>query len=165
MLLLIADTAPWQLTAIVAVISAAGALTGGIAAYRNVSSRKQNEHEDVVCRRAKRVFETFIDGMLVVDHDLRIVWANRQARAITGYYSDLEGRYISELVPERFRALHTGHVSRFFDDPHTRRMGVSPMTLFLIDRQGREKEVKLSLTPAEDDYGGIEVTIGMAVVQ
>lgn len=157
-------SSPWQVTAIVSALSAIGALIGGAAAYKTVSDKQRDEHDDAACQRAKRVFESFHDGMLVVNRDLTIILANKQARAITGYV-DLVGRSVYELIPERFRDMHKKHVGRFFDDPHTRRMGTAPMQLMLVDRYGREKEMRLSLTPAEDDYGGIEVTVGMSVVQ
>lgn len=153
---------PWW-PLIVATLSAAGALLGGLAAFWGVSRKIRTDHEDVTCQRAKRVFESFHNGMLVTDRDLNIVQANKQARAITGYV-DLVGRSVYELIPERLRETHRGHVSRYFDDPHTRRMGTSGMQLFLVDRFGREKPMRLSLTPMENEYGGIEVTVGMEVI-
>lgn len=148
----------------VAIASAIGGLLGGVAAFWGVSRKTRAEHEDVTCQRAKRVFESFHNGMLVADRDLSIVLANKQARAITGYV-DLVGRSVYELIPERLRDVHRQHVARYFDDPHTRRMGTSGMQLSLIDRFGREKPMRLSLTPMENEYGGIEVTVGMEVIQ
>lgn len=150
--------------AIIAAVSACGGLLGGIAAFWGVSRRVSREHEDVSCQRAKRAIESFHNGMLIVDRDLNIVLANKQARAITGYV-DLVGRSVYELIPDNLRETHRNHVARYFDDPHTRRMGTSGMQLSLVDRFGREKPMRLSLTPMENEYGGLEVTVGMEVIQ
>lgn len=156
---------PWWAALAVAASSAAGALLAGIAAYTGVSRRKKGEHEDIRCRRFMRAFESFHDGIIIVDRDLRILEANRQARGITGYGNELVGRSVYDLIPDRYREHHRSHVQRFFNDPHTRKMGVAPMELWLIDRRGIEKRMDLSLSPAEDDYGSFEVTVGMRVVQ
>ncbi len=154
---------PWWLLAAFGGMSAIGALLGGVAAFWTISRRARTEHEDVACLRAKRAIETFHHGMLITDRDLNIVLANKQARAITGY-TDLIGRTVYELIPERLREAHRTHVARYFDDPHTRRMGTSGMSLILIDRFGREKPMRLSLTPMENEYGGMEVTVGLEVI-
>ncbi len=150
-------------TLLIAALSAIGALLGGAAAFWSVSRRHRVEASDVASARRSRVFESFHNGMIVADRDLRIVDANKQARAITGYI-DLVGRSIYELIEEARRDAHREHVARFFDDPHTRRMGTSGMELRLVDRFGRVKRMQLSLTPMENEYGGIEVTVGMEVI-
>jgi PAS domain S-box-containing protein len=150
--------------ATIAALSAVGALLGGVAAFWLASRKVRTEHEDVSCQRAKRAIESFHNGMLIVDRDLNIVLANKQARAITGYV-DLVGRSVYELIPDGLRDAHRNHVARYFDDPHTRRMGTSDMQLSLVDRFGRAKPMRLSLTPMENEYGGLEVTVGMEVIQ
>jgi PAS domain S-box-containing protein len=155
--------APWWVGVLIAGVSCIGGALSGIAAFWGASRRQRSESEDAASLRAKRVFETFHSGMLVVDRDLKIVLANRQARAITGYV-DLVGHSVDELIPEGLREAHRVHVARYFDDPHTRRMGTSGMRLSLVDKFGREKAMRLSLTPMENEYGGMEVTVGMEVI-
>lgn len=153
------------MTVIVAICSAFGALFGGLAAFVGVVRHHRKEHTDSSCAQAKRALENFHDGILIANRELTIVFANKQARAITGYGVDLVGKSIYDLIPERFRDRHREHVQRFFNDPHTRKMGVLPMELWLIDRFGIEKRMRLSLSPSENEYGGIETTVGMQVDQ
>lgn len=158
-------SAPWQLLALIAALSAIGALVGGVAAFVGVSRRRQTDHEDIVCLRMKRVFETSFEGKIIVNRDMVIVAANRQARAITGYGSELVGRSIYDIIPQRFHEVHRKHVQRYINDPHPRKMGTLAMELWLVDRFNTEKKMLLSLSPSEDSYGGIEITVGFQVVQ
>jgi PAS domain S-box-containing protein len=155
---------PWIFPTIVGAASALAALLSGTAAWFGVGRKKRGEHEDVICTRLKRVFETFHNGMMVVDRELVILMANKQARAITGYGIDLVGRSIYDLIPPEFRDRHREHVRRFFNDPHTRRMG-GDQKFPMVDRFGQQKTLRISLSPVENEYGGLETTVGMDVIQ
>lgn len=122
-------------------------------------------HDDEACNRAKRNYEQAYDGKITINRDGLIVEANRQARFITAYNSDLKGKNFRILIPKRFQERHEEHLRRYFDNPHPRAMGAAGMELWMVDKLGNEKRVKQSLTPIEDDYGGIEVTVGIEVVQ
>lgn len=124
--------------------------------------RRKLEKTDAETARAVRAFENFHDGLIVVNRDNIIVAANRQARLITAF-ADLVGRDFRILIPERYRVDHEAHAARYHDSPRTRRMGTSGMALSMVDRYGREKKVRLSLTPMEDEYGGSEVMVGIEV--
>jgi len=160
----ITTTPPWAATLAIASLSAVGAVLGGVAAFWGVSRRKRGEHEDVICARLKRAFETFHNGMMVVNRELVILMANKQARAITGYGTDLVGRSIYDLIPAEFRERHREHVRRFFNDPHTRRMG-GDQKFPMVDRYGQQKTLRISLSPVENEFGEMETTVGMDVIQ
>lgn len=164
-MLKLASETTWNLAIVVSIVSVCSAFLGGAASFLTVTRRQRVEHGDVVCERIKRAFENFHGGVLIANRDLMIVWANKQSRAITGYYGDLIGHSVYDLIPEELRDKHRTHVAKFFDDPHTRLMGIAGMPLWLVDRTGRRKAVQISLTPYEDGYGSIEVLVGIQVVK
>lgn len=145
-------------------VSSTAALLVALTAVYGIFRKQQIQKIDERVRRIGRWFEIFHDGLIIVNRDNIIVDANRQARLITAYV-DLVGRDFRVLIPERMRLAHENHVAKFHDSPHTRRMGTTGMELSLVDRYGREKRVRLSLTPGEDDYGGAEVMVGMEVIE
>jgi PAS domain S-box-containing protein len=65
------------------------------------------------------------DAIITVDQMQRIVHFNRGAEEIFGYTAgDAIGRHLNILLPERFRASHSGHLERFAQSAVTaRRMG------------------------------------------
>lgn len=162
--MLAADPSSWIPGAIASSVSAIVGMLAAVGTFVTLARRQRATHEDVVCTRLRRVFEGFHNGMMVVDRDLIILMANKQARAITGYGSDLVGKSIYDLIPQELRDKHREHVRRFFADPHTRRMG-GDQKFPMIDRYGTKMNLKISLSPAENEYGSIETTVGMDVVQ
>jgi PAS domain S-box-containing protein len=69
---------------------------------------------------------------------------------------DLAGHAIEVLVPEVHREAHSGHRSRFVDDPHNRPMGVG------LDLRGQHKDgstfpVEISLSPLVGADGDVSV--------
>lgn len=62
----------------------------------------------------KQIVRTAGDAVIMVDDAQRIVLFNRAAEAIFGYRaSEIVGRPLQDLIPERYRAVHPGHVARF----------------------------------------------------
>lgn len=156
-----AATNPWIISSVVAV----SALCGVAVNAWSVGRKKAVEHEDVLCRRFKRFFENTHNASLIVDRGLTILHANRRARAVTGYGSELEGKSVYDLIPPDLREKHREHVKRFFADPMTRRMGSSRGAIQqqfpLMTRLGDIVQSDISLSPMEDEYGAIEVAVGI----
>jgi len=149
----------------IAAFGGIGTFIAGVVAVVTVIRKQRTEHIDVVCARMTRAFETAFEGKIIVNREMSILSANRQARAITGFGQDLIGRTIYDILPKRFHEDHRKHVQRYINDPLPRKMGKIQMKLFLVDRSGVEKEMLLSLAPAENEFGEIEITVGMQVVQ
>src|SRR5690349_10496281 len=64
------------------------------------------------------------DAVLVVNSGGDIVLANSQAEALFRYPStQLLGKTVESLIPERLRERHPQHVKSFFATPRTRPMG------------------------------------------
>src|SRR6476469_10475610 len=71
------------------------------------------------------IVESAMDPIITVDEAQRIVAFNPAAEQAFGYAkSDVIGRPLDMLIPERFRAAHHDHVARFGTTGVTsRRMG------------------------------------------
>lgn len=87
------------------------------------------------------------DGVVVCDHSGHIVLVNRQAETMFGYTrTELVGKRIEELIPERLRTRHPEHLQKYVDAPKSRPMG-SGLDLFGRRRDGTEFPVEISLSP------------------
>jgi PAS domain S-box-containing protein len=76
-------------------------------------------------RAADAIIEISADAVISIDDQQRIIRFNRGAEEIFGYSrSEMLGRPLELLLPERFRAAHGGHIARFGSaDIAARRMG------------------------------------------
>jgi two-component system, cell cycle sensor histidine kinase and response regulator CckA len=93
------------------------------------------------------VVEASPSGILLVDATGHIVLANQQIERIVGYSkTDLIGRPLDDLLPERARALHRDHVTHFSADPQPRRMGAG-RHLYARHRSGQDVPVEVGLAP------------------
>jgi two-component system, NarL family, sensor histidine kinase DevS len=93
------------------------------------------------------------DGILMSDHDGRILFANRQAEMQFGFApGELACRSVDDLLPERLREAHRVHRARYGAEPRLRAMGAG---LRLCGRRadGSEFPVEISLSPLRDDTG------------
>src|SRR3979409_2575845 len=75
------------------------------------------------------------DGVIVLDHEGRIVLANAETERMFGYTRDeLIGTRVDLLVPDRARAQHGHHVSSYTGAPRLRPMGIG------MELTGRRKD-------------------------
>jgi PAS domain S-box-containing protein len=97
--------------------------------------------------------ESAPDGMVVVDHDGRIVLASAQVQKLFRYEQrELLGREIEVLLPKRFHSVHAEHRQGYFDGPHVRAMGAN-LELFALHKDVREIPVEISLSPLATENG------------
>jgi PAS domain S-box-containing protein len=100
-----------------------------------------------------RILDTAPDAMVVVARDETIAFVNAQAEKLFGYSrAELLGKSLEQLVPERFRQAHSGHVARFVARPGTRPMG-SGLPLFGRRADGSEMAIEVSLSPVDTPEG------------
>jgi PAS domain S-box-containing protein len=87
------------------------------------------------------------DGILMIDEDGTILFANHQAEQLFGWGADeLRTRVVEDLLPERLGSAHRAHRTRYRADPRVRPMGAG-LVLFGRRRDGSEFPVEISLSP------------------
>jgi len=98
-------------------------------------------------RLYEQIFYAATDALVVVDRDGVIRLANRQSERLFGHAaSELVGRPIEELIPQRFREGHRRHRSLYAERPESRPMGMN-LALWAQHADGREFPVEISLSP------------------
>lgn len=96
------------------------------------------------------VLESAPDAIVISDASGRIVFTNRQVRALFDYAGeDLIGRPVEALLPERLRSAHLGHRAQFITTPRIRPMGAG-LELRARRRDGSEFPVEVSLSPVRE---------------
>ncbi len=132
-------------------ISLAPLETGGqlliSAAVRDVSNKRREE------RLFRGLLEAAPDAMVIVDQTGTIVLVNAQVERRFGYErSELIGKTVEMLVPERFAGMHVAFRSGYVAGPRTRPMGLAG-DLYARRKDGSEFPVEISLAPLETDEG------------
>jgi PAS domain S-box-containing protein len=108
-------------------------------------------------RALRAVLESVPDAIIAIDDGGSIALVNRQTEDLFGYSrSELLGRQIELLLPERFRTRHISQRQNYFADPRLRPMGEN-LDLRGRHRSGREFPVEISLSPLRTD-GSLLVT-------
>ena len=104
-----------------------------------------------VAARYRDLLESMPDGIVMVDGEGRVLFANGHAERIFGYdEGELAGKPIELLLPHRFHAAHFGHRARYFGQPRTRAMGAG-LDLYGRRKDGSEIPVEISLSPIRFD--------------
>jgi PAS domain S-box-containing protein len=92
-------------------------------------------------------------GIVLVDREGKIVLVNAYAEKLFGYRrEELVGKLVDVLVPERYRATHPAHRSKFLNAPKVRAMG-DGRELFARRKDGSEFPVEIGLNPIETADG------------
>src|SRR6266496_4390231 len=108
---------------------------------RDITERKRGEE------KFRLVLDAAANAMIMVDSAGAINFANASATTVFGYsLSELIGRHIETLVPERFRDRHVGDRKGFLSEPSSRAMGAG-RDLFGRRKDGSEFPVEVGLNP------------------
>ncbi|HEY1418892.1 MAG TPA: PAS domain S-box protein, partial [Myxococcaceae bacterium] len=118
-----------------------------LGAVTDVTERKRAE------RSLRGLLESAPDAIVVTDAQGGIVLVNALVEELFGYRREqLLGQPLETLVPERFRARHSGHRNAFFTQPHLRRLGEG-LELYGRRSDGTEFPLEISLSPFEGEEG------------
>src|SRR3989449_815021 len=124
-----------------------GAFLGYIGSCIGITERKLAEE------KFRLVIDAAPNAMIMVDSAGVISFANAPAATVFGYsLSELIGRDIETLIPERFRDRHVGYRKGFLSQPSSRAMGAG-RDLFGRRKDGSEFPVEVGLSPIHTTEG------------
>lgn len=116
--------------------------------------KEVEELKKAAWRNAKPIFDEQITrcvAALIVDLlDGTILYSTPPVNELFGYLNGgLDGKNITDLMPERFRKTHIGHLRNFSHNPRPRQMGEAAMDLFGLSQNGTEFKIEISLYPTD----------------
>ncbi len=93
------------------------------------------------------IFESSVEGILVVDNKGLLLSVNPAAEELFGYESgELVNEKLENLIPEKFRKQHIDHRKEYTSSPKKRTMG-EKLDLWGLKKNGTKFPVKVSLNP------------------
>ena len=103
--------------------------------------------------RFRELFEVAPDAILEVDHEGTMRLVNEEAERLFGCSrTELIGRRVEELLPERYREAHLTHRGHYHGHPVKRPMG-SSLDLWARKADGTEFPVDIKLSPIHTEDG------------
>ncbi len=113
----------------------------------------------------KAIFESSVEGILVVADDGSIRRANAAGEAMFGYsQGELTGKKVEALIPQKFRKNHKSYRTDYSKKPKARPMG-QDMDLWGLRKDGSHFPLKISLSPTKIDGQQVVVAFVMDITE
>ncbi len=127
---------------------------------QDVTQQRMNEAaRRVGDERLRIILDSAADAVIAIDARSHIVFVNTAATRLFGYpVDDLQGRLLTDLMPERFRALHANGMARYLQTGRPR-LPWTNIALTVLHRGGREIPVEMSF--GEQRQGEERLFIGV----
>ena len=118
-------------------------------------------HPEYAAARLAGLLESAMDAIISVNAAQNIVLYNRAAESIFGWpASEVKGRPLTLLIPERFQASHSAHVERFgVTGVTSRRMGTRTAVVSGRRANGEEFPVEASISQVDTPDGHLFTVI------
>ena len=102
-------------------------------------------------KRFRGLLEAAPDGMVIVDHEGKIIMVNAQVEQLFGYQrEEIIDQRVDLLVPIRFKDVHPFHRMQYGKNPRVRPMGAD-LELYALRKDGTEFPVEISLSPVDSE--------------
>ncbi|EPR72343.1 sensor histidine kinase [Winogradskyella psychrotolerans RS-3] len=93
------------------------------------------------------IFQSSVEGIIVVDANGIIIKANPASEQLFGYQSGkLITQKVEHLIPNKFKKKHKGHREGYIVKPKARRMGRN-LDLWGLKKDGSQFPIEISLSP------------------
>lgn len=141
----------WANVIITPLRDSSGSLQGFTKITRDLTEQRKTEE------KFKGMLESAPDAIIIVNSKGLIEMVNVQTEKLFGFdRSEIVGKEVELLIPERFQKIHYHHRRDYHSDPKVRPMGTG-LELFGKRKDGTEFPVEISLSPVEIDDEGVLV--------
>ncbi|NRT10815.1 PAS domain S-box protein [Flavobacterium sp. 14A] len=105
----------------------------------------------------KSIFQSSVEGILVVDEQGYIIKANPAGENMFGYApQELISQKVESLIPTKFRNNHQSHRAHYAVKPKARRMGHN-LDLWGLKKDGSQFPLEISLSPTTIDSNQVVI--------
>lgn len=115
------------------------------------NNKKNIKNPNLIENTFFSILDSVPDSTLLFDTEGQIEFANQKACETFGYtFEEFTAISLNDLIPNRFRGPHEGHLINYLKNPASREMN-SGVELFALHKNGHEFPVEISLNGVNDE--------------